>query len=412
MNFIRLLFSTFLQSFTSIFFMFLVLIVYWNIKRGAHLEETWLGFTRYKVSDQLLDQLLYGMLSGLLASFVIVILGITIDYKAILIIWPVAIFLMLFNQRYMCFSYAAGIISLVSLLFGWPKIDVSAIIALVGVLHLMESALIFFDGHKSSLPVYIEQSRFKPAGAYVMQKMWPIPLVVLVIPDATAQLSGGGVSMPQWWPIFKPQGVGSMLAIFPLVAILGYADIAITQAPRDRAKRSGIWLAIYSIVVIVLATVSSRVYWVKYLAAISAPVLHELMIKLSKKGQLEGEPVFSVPWKGVRILEVFPEGIGASIGLKQGDIILAMNGKSVNSIKAIDEILDEKFSYVWLDVKRGNETLVLEAQDFQEGIFDLGVMFVPRQTGKYFLLEEQKGIIPRWWDSHRQKCDTDTTDYK
>lgn len=407
MDFIRLLFSTFLQSFTNIFFMFLVLIVYWNIKRGARLEEAWLGFTRYKISDQLLDQILYGMLSGLFASFIIVILGITIDYKAILIIWPVAIFLMLFNQRYMCFSYAAGIISLISLLFGWPKIDVSAIIALVGILHLMESALIFFSGHKSSLPVYIEQSRFNPAGAYVMQKMWPIPLVVLVIPDATAQISGGGVNMPQWWPIFQSQGVGNMLVIFPIVAILGYADIAITQAPRDRAKKSGIWLALYSIIVIILATVSSRVYWVKYLAAISAPILHELMIVLSKKSQIEGESLFSVPWKGVRVLDVFPGGMGETMGLQPGDIILAMNGQSVNSVKAIEEILDEELSYMWLDVKRGQETIILEGQDFQEGISDLRVMFVPRQTGKYFLLEEQKGIIPRWWSGRAKEHNID-----
>ncbi|NMA95456.1 MAG: PDZ domain-containing protein, partial [Clostridiales bacterium] len=271
MDFIRLLFSTFLQSFTNVFFVFLVLIVYWNLKGGYHLEESWLGFNRYKISNQLLEQILYGMLSGLFASFIIVLLGITIDYKAILMIWPIAVFLMLFNQRYMCFSYAAGIISIISLLFNWPKIDVSAIIALVGILHLMESGLIFFSGHRSSLPVYVEKDRFKPAGAYVMQKMWPIPLVVLVVPDVAQQLStAGGVDMPQWWPIFQSQGAATgMLIIFPIVAILGYADIAITQTPRGRARQSGLWLGLYSILILLLAVISSRIYWIKYLAAIS-----------------------------------------------------------------------------------------------------------------------------------------------
>ncbi len=406
MLFVKLLMSTFLQSFTSIFFMFLVLIVYWSIKRGAQLEEAWLGFSRYTLSDQLLDQILYGMISGLLASFIIVILGVTIDYRAILIIWPIAIFLMLFNQRYLCFSYAAGIISLISLITGWPDIDVSALIALVGILHLIESILIYFDGYKASLPVYVEHSRFNPVGAYIMQKMWPIPLVVLIIPDATAQLSGSGVSMPSWWPIFQPQGAGGMLAILPIVAILGYADMAITQTPRDRAKRSGLMLALYSIVVLTLSVVSSRVYWVKYLAAISAPLLHEFIIILGKTEQ-KGEPLFSVPWKGVRVLEVFPQSLGHAMGLKQGDILLNINGKSVNSIKGIDEMLGESPSFVWLDVKRGDKIIILEGHDFQEGISDLGVMFVPRQTGKYFLLDEQKGLLIRWWNSLRQKQNTE-----
>lgn len=403
MLFIKLVLSTFLQAFTNIFFIFLVILVYSNIKRGTLFEETWLGFPRYRASDQLLERLLYGMISGLLASFLIVILGITIDYRAILIIWPIAIVLMLFNQRYLCFSYGAGIISLTSLIFGWPDIDVSAIIALVGILHLMESILIYFDGYKSSIPVYMEHSRFNPIGAYLMQKMWPIPLVVLVIPDTAAQLSGGGVNMPSWWPIFQPEGVGGMLAILPIVAILGYGDVAITQVPKDRAKHSGLILGLYSVIVLTLAVISSRIYWVKYLAAISMPVLHELIIIRGKRVQTEGVPMFNVPWKGVRILDVFPDGMGENMGLKRGDILLSINGKSVNSIKGIEEVLAESPSFVWLDVKRDSEVIILEGQDFQEGISELEVMFVPRQTGKYFIMEEEKGPIIRWWKSLKQK---------
>lgn len=403
MPLIKLVLTTFLQSFTNIFFMFLVLIVYWNIKRVAFFEETWLGFFRYKISDQLLERLLYGMLSGLMASFIIVILGITLDYRAILMIWPLAIFLMLFSPRYLCFSYAAGILSLVSLIFGWPDIDVSATIALVGVLHLIESILIYFDGYKSSVPVYMEHSSFNPIGAYIMQKMWPIPLVVLLIPDSAAQLAGSGINMPSWWPIFQSQGAGGMLAILPMVAILGYGDIAITQTPRDRAKKSGITLTIYSVTVLTLAVISSRIYWVKYLAAVSAPALHEFVIIKGKREQTEGAPLFSVPWKGIRILEVFPDSIGEAMGLKQGDILLSINGKSVNSIKGAEEILSDSPSFVWLEVKRGAEEIILEGKDFQEGISDLGVMFIPRNTGKYFRMEDEKGIIIKWWNSFKQK---------
>lgn len=398
MSLIKLIFTSFAQSITSLFFIVIVIMAYLYIQRNAQLEIFWLGILRNPVSTQLANVLLFGMVVGLLASGLIVLLGITIDYRAILFIWPLALLLMLFNQRYMCFSYAGGAISLLSLLVGWPKFDVSAIIALVGILHLMESLLIFLDGYRDSLPVWMEHSMFKPVGAYLMQKMWPIPLVVLVIPEATAELaSGGGVSMPQWWPLFKSNQMAEVFALLPIVAVLGYGDIALTQLPRERAKESGFWLGVYSLIILILAVISSRVYWVKYVAAISTPLLHELLIIISKRGQMKGEPAFAVPWRGLRILEVLPESPSQQMGLQRGDILLNINGKNINSMEMLNEVLDEYPSFVWVDVRRRDKVLSFEHSNFIDGIGDLGVIFVPRHTGKYFRMEEQKGVIFRLW---------------
>ena len=167
MAFIKMLFTSFAHSITSLFFIAVVMLAYMHIRRNAQLEEYWLGILRNPVGTQLANVVFFGMLIGLMASFLIVIIGITIDYQAILFIWPLALILMLFNQRYMCFSYAGGIVSLLSLITGWPKIDVSAIIALIGILHLMESVLIMLDGHRDGVPVWMEHSRFKPVGAYL-----------------------------------------------------------------------------------------------------------------------------------------------------------------------------------------------------------------------------------------------------
>jgi len=41
--------------------------------------------------------------------------------------------------------------------------------------------------------------------------------------------------------------------------------------------------------------------------------------------------------------------------------------------------------------------LTLEYQDYQNPIEDLGIIFVPRTTGRYFRVDEQKGIIFRLW---------------
>ncbi|NMA95694.1 MAG: PDZ domain-containing protein, partial [Clostridiales bacterium] len=135
--------------------------------------------------------------------------------------------------------------------------------------------------------------------------------------------------------------------------------IAITKTPKGRARQSGIWLGLYSILILLLAVISSRIYWVKYLAAISAPVFHEMMIVLSKREQIKGKSHFSVPWEGVRVLDVFPDSIGDTMGLESGDIIYKFNGKSVNSVKAIEEFLFQNPTFIWLDVKREQDDLIL-----------------------------------------------------
>ncbi len=400
MSFIKLLVTSFAHSITSLFFIIVVMFAYLHIRRNAQLEEYWLGILRNPVSTQLANVVFFGMLIGLMASLLIVLIGITIDYHAILFIWPLALVLMLFNQRYMCFSYAGGIVSLLNLITGWPKIDVSALIALIGILHFMESMLILADGHRDSLPVWVEHSRFKPVGAYLLQKMWPIPLVVLVIPCTGAQLAanGGGVSMPDWWPLFRPQNISQVYALFPIVAVLGYGDIAITRLPDERARQTGFWLAVYSISVLILAIVSSRIYWMKYVAAISVPLFHELLVIAGKKGQMKGEPAFGVPWVGLRVLEVLPESPSEKMGIKRGDILLNVNGKNISSQEMLYEVLGEYPCVVWVDVKRKDKILTFEFTDYINGIDNLGIVFVPRNTGKYFRMEEQKGVIFRFWN--------------
>lgn len=391
----RLIITEFARSITSLMFLLILMLAYAQIKRTGLLEESWLGRRRETVSNQFMNVVLYGMIVGLIASFLIVIIGITLDMNTILFIWPLALFLMLINQRYLCFSYAGGILALISLIFDWPSIDVSAIIALVGILHLMESLLILMDGSRSSLPVIMEHKRFKPIGAFVLNRMWPIPLLMLVVPSTLFQASGGGVAMPDWWPLFQAPGGEGGLMIIPLAAVLGYGDIAVTRTPRQRTLDSGLWLGAYSALIITLAILSTQIYWLKYAAAVLMPALHEILIFLGKKSQMEGKPMYGAPWRGLRILDVFPEGVGAVMGLQPGDILLRINNRDINSAEMLSEVLGAAPGFVWLEVSRRKETLTFEHKNYQNGISTLDILPVPRQAGRTFLFEEQQGLAVR-----------------
>lgn len=403
MALLEIVITHFACSITSLMFIVVLTLAFFYMSRFAKLEEAWLGILRSPLNTRFLSAVLFGMIVGLVASFCIVLVGIPLDYKAVLYIWPLAILLMLFNKRYLCLSYAGGIVSLSALVFGWPDVNVPSIIALVGILHLMESLLIWFDGYRDSLPIWIKHKNDNTVGAYLMNKIWPIPLVVLIVPEGILQAAEGAIAMPDWWPLFTQQPGVEVLALFPIVAVMGYSDIAITQSSRGRVKETGFWLGVYSLVILILAMISSRIYWVSFIAALAAPVLHELLIIFGRKSQLQGDPAFKAPWRGLQILEVMPSSQAEKMGIKPGDLLLAINGRDVNSKDMLDEVLLGYPAYVWLDIKRDDKDIILEYKDYQNGICDLGMIFVPRHTTKHFRIDERNSIIQGLWVKMRKK---------
>ncbi|HZJ58496.1 MAG TPA: PDZ domain-containing protein [Clostridia bacterium] len=374
MQLLKQLFTSYSQVISSFFYIGIVLVVYLRIQRNAQLEEAWLGILRNSINTQLYYVLLYGLIGGLLTSFIILIFEIRIEFEAMLIIWPISLFLMLFNPRYLCPSYSIGIVSLMSLIFGWPAMEVSPMIMLVGILHLAEGLLILIDGARDSIPVYIEHDRFTPAGAHIMNRMWPIPLATITAPG---QL------------------------VFPAVAVLVYEDWAITQTTHRRVRESGFWAGIYGLTLLILAMASIRIKGLTYLAVLATLAMHEIITRWNRQDRLKGEPIFKAPWRGIRVLDVLPESPGKAMGLMQSDIILYMNGRQVNSETMLEEILRDSPNFIWVTILRGDgETLELEYRDYERGIKDLGLIFVPRTTAKYYIFKHPKGILVRLWDNY------------
>ena len=204
--------------------------------------------------------------------------------------------------------------------------------------------------------------------------MWPIPLVTL--------LTTGKIA-------------------FPIVAVLIYEDEAITQIPLRRAREASFWSAFYGLVILILAIASYGIQWMTYIAAFVTLFLRELIFILNRRGQRTGKPAFIAPWRGIRVLDALPESIGERMGIRQGDIILNVNGRQVNSEAMLREILADCPSLIWMDVLRNeNETVELEYKDYGEGINDLGIILVPRTTGKYYLFNKHNGLLTRIWGNY------------
>jgi hypothetical protein len=384
-------------------FWVLIFVVFLLYKKSSNIEQTMLG-SRLPLKDKMSSSLFNGFIGGLFGSFLVVLLGITIETytpnsqgvfaSGITYIWIIAILLAMVNVRYLCFSYAGGLVALISLVFGFPNVNVPGLMALVGILHLIESLLIWMDGHSYSVPIFVKKSSGKIVGGYIMNRMWPIPLVLtaLAFPLALGISNISGEIMPSWWPLLTQQQAFSYVMFFVPV-VLGYGDIALTQAPEQRCRKSAYRLAAYSMILIILSIIAARLQIFAFIAALFAPVAHEALIIWGKREEEEGKPLFDGSGDGICVLYVRENSIGKEMHIEAGDRVLGINNNAMHSESQLAEFLATYPTYIWLEVKKPNGSIkTLEWQNYREGIKNLGILIVPRNAGVYFEMNE--GISP------------------
>lgn len=383
-----------------------IIFILIQYRKNIELEKQILGKERNSLKEQILDSVFYGFAAGILGSIVMVFLGITIDNIGIEYVFPLAIFLMFINPRYICFSYAGGIVSIISLLTGFPSINVAGLMAVVGILHLMESMLIYIDGAVNSIPVFVQTDNGKIVGAYIMKKFWPIPFVALVTVSAAAS----GIDlfhMPEWWPLFRTDaGLNSIIySLYTIIAVLGYGDIALTEMPEKRAKVSSRRLFVFSVLLILLSVGGIKYILFRWAAAIFGPLAHEFLIIKGQRDEKEKRPMFEVPDNGIMVLSVLKNSPAEQMGIKPGDIIVKINDMSVNSEEDIARILSTEPTIVWIVVKESDGSYINYEYRNYKGVKEIGILIVPMYSDKVYRLNDMEngGLIKRFFDKINKK---------
>jgi membrane-associated protease RseP (regulator of RpoE activity) len=357
----------------------LVAYQYWQLQR---MQLKLFGVYGYTLRKQILLAAVYGGLGGMIGSFLLTIVGVTLNQLGLMYIWPVALALMMINMRFLCFAYAGGLVAISSTIFGWPEVNVQQVLTLVAILHITEAVLIFISGRYSSVPLLLKKRDGRIVGAFNLQNFWPLPLVLLaVVPVASTEAVGGIIKMPDWWPLLKmaaepPPGHTWLYTMMPVVAALGYTDMAVASLPAERRRASALHLAGYSIVLLVLALLSARYGWLQILAALLSPLGHEYLIQRDNRHETEGVPRFVPPAEGVMILDTVPDSPARKVDLKPGDILLSVGGYPVRNayqLAAAIAAADVKFTVTF---QRGGQPKEAEVL-FSNGERRLGIILVP-----------------------------------
>lgn len=382
-------------------FFWLVIYMVWNQhKKTAALEKDMFGKVKINPKDKILYAIFYGILGGIVGSLAVMLLGISITEAGLIYVWPTALILALIHPHLMCFSYAGGLVSLFSLVMGFPRIDVAGLMGLVAILHFVESLLIYFAGYINATPVFIKDDRHGIVGGFSLQEFWPVPIMLLTVIVGDFP-SMDVVQMPDWWPLIRPsahilQNSQAIFLMLPVVAALGYGDIALTRTPKKRCKSSAINLLVFSSLLLLLSVVASRYRLFAYIAAIFAPVAHEFLIITGKRTERTNKPIFIPPEKGEMILDIVKDSPAEKMGLGSGDTIMSINGQYLEEPGQLQNVLSGYPTYIWMTVKTaGGKTKNVEIKVFPHGTNTIGAILVPRYTSTSYVVMEQANIIER-----------------
>ncbi|PQP87283.1 hypothetical protein [Paenibacillus sp. AR247] len=238
--------------------------------------------------------------AGIGVSVAAAFLGISLTTEAVICIWVVAIVLLLFRVRYLCFAYAIGILGVIQFvvgLFSWSPdgllktvkdtvagLDIPALLALVAVLHLAEALLIRLQGASFANPLFIEGKRGKLVGGYQMQVFWPIPLFLLI--------PGASDTVLPWTPLFGGDGWSGGFSMMALPVVIGFSEMTQSLLPQVKADRTFKRLLIYGVVLLAFSILSAWWSPLALVAALIAFVLHEGLAWYSRYEEQHRSPVF------------------------------------------------------------------------------------------------------------------------
>ncbi len=397
----------------------LILIVL-KYRRQVELERKLFGVRIHNMGEEVFRSLGFSLLAGMIASIMILSLGITLQFGDLWIVWFIALILFIVNVQFLCFAYAAGITSLLSLISSlWPQggtisylswiwepllqVDIPSLIALVAILHITEAIIVRFNSIANATPIFLRGKRGKLIGAYHLQSFWFIPLVILV--------PGNGefiMEMPSWWPLISGTAAGLVMTTVP--AILGFSALAVSRPPRQTANDASWGLGLYSLLLLGLAWLSIHLEIVQWFAALFAIVIHEVLTAFAHWRERNNQPLYSSDERGVMILSVLPKSAAEEMELKPGEIVAKVNGIPIKTKRDMYEAIQKQSgSFCKLEVINLEGHIKFAKRALYDGEnHQLGIIVAPDEDTDFYLHSEKVNIFEFVMNTFTSKTKTKT----
>lgn len=351
----------------SLLIMLIILsvIFYFKNKKIVAMQRMIIGEAINSPIELTLAQIVFGLLAGIIGSIMLSSVGVIFtENSGIIYLFMISIVLMFIKPRFICFSYSGAILGIVSIIYYYLaeplgldssafNIDITTLMTFVGCLHIVEAMLVAVDGEKGAIPVFSNRNN-RIIGGYALSRYWVLPISIFIAYKLGIDNRGltETIITPDWWPILKSENVLAILAtmaiyISPFFGVIGYSSVSFTKTKKKKVIASSMFIFTFGVILILVAQVARFGVVGEIITVIFAPVGHEIMLRMQRRSEDRGVPVFYSGDDGIAVLEVVPYSEIYDLGIRSGDKIVSLNGNNVTSEKEIYQVAkDSSNSFV------------------------------------------------------------------
>jgi len=392
---------------TSPFYYLALLFIALHVRKQTSIERKLFSVKLHTWWSEWGRTVLWGALVGVGVSIGFLFLGASITGSTLLMLWVVALLLAVVRVRYMCFAYAAGVLGLAQVGAGWidpaalpegaaivvrelQAMHLPSVLALVGVLHLAEAALVYKMAGRLATPLFFEGKRGKTVGGYQLQGFWPVPLLLLAPLGAGVGVAGG----LSWPTLFGGGDAGWAALAFPV--LVGFHSISLTRTPQAKARVSARRLAGYgaAVAAVSVAVFLVPVWWAALAASLLTFGLHELIVAADRRDESRNAPYFVHDGRGLKVLAVVPGSPAAELGIEPGHILKKVNGIPVRDRAELHAAMRMNAAFAKLEVlNHDGESRFLQRALYANEHHQLGLVLCPDEQTRYVVELREGGLF-------------------
>lgn len=358
-----------------------------------------------------------GLLAGIIVSVVAVSLGVVIPPSVVIILWIISILLLLVRVRWLCLAYSGGIVAILhSILLlvpnwqveGWlgtwiqdlRELNAAGLLVLVAIIHAAEALLIRKQGAKFASPLFMESKRGRVVGAYQMQSLWPVPLILL-LPMAAAS------EMLPWTPLLSGDVWQQGWVLAGLPVMLGFSELTYTYTPQEKADVTSNRLFIYAAVLLAVSLLSH--WWgpLVPLAGLISICGHEGLVWYSRQEELRRSPIFTHGTRGLCVQAVLPGSPAEALGIHAGEIISKVNGIAIRTKEDMHQAMRANPAFCKLEIYNAEGAVKFAQSAIYAGEHhQLGVLLAPDDDVSYVAIVKQPSLFALLKASWRRSSHT------
>lgn len=391
----QLVFSIFLDYKYIIIYLFFYMVVKGRLEIIQGFEQCIPGCRVKKLRQVLEELLLAGLITGFFGGILTVTLGLYIEPEGLQTFVVIMVILALINHRFVNPSYAGGIVVLFTLIFRYDKIHVPSMLSLIAVIQLVEAVLVYITRKQDNIPIFIRHNG-QMTGAFIKQKYYAVPFILLSLSAIPYAVWQNEINL-SWGTMFQAglaaAGTGVVFLLTGAIGVTNYSSIAIATPPEDKCRNDAIKYLAGSLILFILAFLSVETEVLQWIGAVFALLYREIVYRHALYREKKNLALYTVVRRGVRILEVIPDGTADKMKMKRGEVILNINGKPVQTEDGIRHVLANRPTFIWMHTEDpSGQIKIYEHKCYPDGVKDLGIILVPKEWEVTYQVDEYENF--------------------